>query len=295
MAVILARRAKFPIPLGKRFPGWAVVTGASCGLGKKAVLELGMQQFEGIVLHASPKSKDILLELAKEVSQRTEGKVKTKVVTADLSDSSQVSNMTKQLEDLSVSLLLNNAGFGANGQFDKVPLETQLTMISVNCSALLQLTHYVVQKHRAALSKAFNAEKRPQLAIVNISSIAAAPCGLPWQTTYAATKAFVSSFSHGIAHSLKDDSVRVLLVEPGTIVDTGFQERSRQPLHSGANSTNSVITAIIDNLKTPNAYHHIVPAFHDKITYYASKLLPDKLILKLGAKRGLKYSPEDLR
>ena len=254
-----------------------------------------MEGFEGIVLHASPKSKSVLEELATEISESTNKLVKTKVVVADLSDENQVSNMLSQLEGIRISLLINNAGFGANGQFDKIGLQTQLSMISVNCSALLHLTHYVVQKHRKALETTQKDGKSPHLAIVNISSIAAAPCGLPWQTTYAATKAFVSSFSHGIAHSLRDDNVRVLLVEPGTIPNTGFQERSKQPIHSGSNSTESVVAAILGNLKDSKAYHHIVPAFHDLITCYGSKFLPDKLILRLGAKRGLKYSPVELR
>lgn len=254
-----------------------------------------MEGFDGIVLHASPKSQSILEELATEIRESTNQRVKTKIVVADLSDENQVSNMTSQLEGIRVSFLMNNAGFGANGQFDKIALETQLSMISVNCSALLHLTHYVVQKHRKALESTKKGGKAPHLAIVNISSVAAAPCGLPWQTTYAATKAFVSSFSHGIARSLRDDNVRVLLVEPGTIPNTGFQERSKQPIHSGSNSTESVVAAILANLKNPASYHHIVPSLHDLITYYGSKFLPDELVLRLGASRGLKYSPVELR
>jgi short-subunit dehydrogenase len=256
---------------------------------------LATQQFDGLVLHASPKSKDTLEELEKEVNQISNGRVKTRVVLADLSDPVHVSFMISSINDLKISFLLNNAGFGANGQFDKISLDTQLKMIAVNCSALVQLTHFVVQKHRESLNASKNDSKKSSLAIVNISSVAAAPCGLPWQTTYAATKSFVSSFSNGIAYSLKDDGVKVLLVEPGTIVDTGFQDRSMQPKHSGSNTPQSVISSIIDNLNTSNSYHRIVPAFHDKITYYASKFLPDRIILKLGAKRGLKYSPEELR
>lgn len=253
-----------------------------------------MEQFDGIVLHASPKSRKLLEDLAQTISQSGEGRTKTRVVCADLSSAEAVSALVDQVKDLKISVLLNNAGYGANGQFDKVDLSSQLKMISVNCSALLQLTHHVVAQHRKNLESTPQNSK-PAIAVVNIGSIAAAPCGLPWQTTYAATKAFVSSFSHGIAYSLKQDNVRVVLIEPGTIVDTEFQERSKQPKHSGANTCESVIRAMMDKLLRPSSNYHLVPAFHDNITYYASKFLPDKLILKLGAKRGLEYSPAELR
>lgn len=252
------------------------------------------------MLHASHRSQKALEELAKEIHQATEGRVKTKIVMGDLSVSEEVTAIVEQLKDLNITLLINNAGFGANGQFDKIELALQLKMISVNCSSLLQLSHHVVERHRERItpSSAKNGSKaanQPRLAIVNVGSIAAAPCGLPWQTTYAATKAFVSSFSHGIGYSLRGDGVRVLLVEPGTIEDTAFQVRSEQPLHSGANTSESVVRAIIQRLETPGSSDHLVPAFHDRITYYASKFLPDRLILRLGAKRGLKYSPADKR
>lgn len=252
---------------------------------------------EGVVLHASPKSQEALEKLAEEINQATNGRVKTRVVTGDLSDEQQVASIIDRIKDLKISILVNNAGFGANGQLDKIPVETQLTMISVNCSALLQLTHHVVSQHRKRLEASKNPEEGGErLAIVNLGSIAAAPCGLPWQTTYAATKAFVSSFSHGIAYSLKNDGVKVVLVEPGTIVDTAFQTRSEQPEHGGHNTPTSVVTSFLDVLQRPySPNYHIIPATHDKVTYYASKFLPDWLILMLGAKRGLKYSPADKR
>lgn len=251
------------------------------------------------MLHASTKSQKALEALAKEIHEITEGRVKTKIIMGDLSIPEEVSAITEQLKGLDITILINNAGFGANGQFDKIGLDVQLKMIAVNCASLLQLSHYVVERHRermtASVAKGVHKRDVTKLAIVNLGSIAAAPCGLPWQTTYAATKAFVSSFSHGIAYSLKGDAVRVLLVEPGTIEDTAFQQRSEQPLHSGANTSESVVRAIIQRLETPASSNHLVPAFHDRITYYASKFLPDRLILRLGAKRGLKYSPVDKR
>lgn len=252
------------------------------------------------MLHASQRSEKALQELAQEIQQASNGQVKTKIVMGDLSVPEEVNSIIDQIKSLNITLLINNAGFGANGQFDKIALDIQLKMIAVNCSALLQLSHHAVERHRSRLTT-FNAKKDaagasgPRLAIVNLGSIAAAPCGLPWQTTYAATKAFVSSFSHGIGYSLKGDGVRVLLVEPGTIADTSFQARSEQPEHSGANTSESVVQAIIKRLETPNSSDHLIPANYDKITYYGSKFLPDRLILRLGAKRGLKYSPADKR
>lgn len=254
------------------------------------------EQVEGIVLHSTERSKKVLEGLAIEINKTTGGRVKTRVVTADLSSASEVADLIDQIQDLAISVLINNAGFGANGQFDKIPADTQLRMISVNCSALLQLTHHVVEQHRKRLLASSAASTQPRLAVVNVGSLAGAPCGLPWQTTYAATKAFVSSFSHGIAYSLRHDGVRVLLVEPGTIVDTQFQQRSEQPKHGGANTTDSVLGKTFALLRDPHStQYHVIPSLHDYITYYASKFLPDWLILKLGAKRGLKYSPERLR
>jgi short-subunit dehydrogenase len=262
-------------------------------------LSLAQEKVDGIVLHASPKSKETLKELADRVKTETEGTVKTRIVVGDLAQESQVSAIIEQVKDIPVSILINNAGFGANGQFDKIPIETQLKMIAVNCSSLVQLTHHVVEQHRKRMSTknpSSSTSTPRRIAVANIGSLAAAPAGLPWQTTYAASKAFVSSFTHGIAYSLKEDGVKVVLIEPGTVVDTAFQERSKQPKHSGANTPTSVVARTLDALRNPlYGDYHIIPSIHDAITYYGSKLLPDRMIIKMAASRGLKYSPEELR
>lgn len=105
---------------------------------------------------------------------------------------------------LAISALVNNAGFGSTGAFLDLPVEKEVEMVELNCTALLELCHRFGRDMR----------ERKQGRILNIASTAAFQPG-PFMSTYYATKAFVVSFSEGLAHELKGTGVTVTCYCPG--------------------------------------------------------------------------------
>ena len=115
---------------------------------------------------------------------------------------------------LEVSALVNNAGYGSTGAFLNLPVEKEVEMVQLNCTALLELSHRFGQDMRA----------RKQGRILNIASTAGFQPG-PYMATYYATKAFVVSFSEALAHELKGSGVTVTCHCPGATA-TQFASRA---------------------------------------------------------------------
>lgn len=105
--------------------------------------------------------------------------------------------------------MINNAGFGSVGEFCALPTERELAMVELNVKALVHLTSYFVR--RWAGSKTSLTRRR---SVVNIASTAAFQ-PLPYMATYAATKAFVVSFSYALSLELEARNIQLLVVCPG--------------------------------------------------------------------------------
>lgn len=179
---------------------YALVTGASQGLGKEFAIEL-----------ASRKINTILVSLPNENLQALSQEiiacygVDSKYFELDLTDTKTLLNFTKQInEAYSLFMLINNAGIGGSNRFDMIETHTIIDIIQVNILALSVLTHKLLP----------NLLRQPRGYILNVSSIAAcAPIG--FKTVYPASKAFVYSFSLGLSEELKKTSVSVSVVNPG--------------------------------------------------------------------------------
>jgi uncharacterized protein len=182
----------------------ALVTGASDGIGQGFARALAAR---GVELVVTARREDRLHRLAAELP------VDVEVVAGDLADPRVRAVLAERLRDPErpVDLLVNAAGFGAYGSFvDLDPVGAQ-TMIAVNLAALVELTH-------AALAGQL---ERGHGAVVNVGSIAGYVPG-PFGAVYAASKAFVASFTQAVHEELRGSDVRVMLLAPG-VTDTGFQ------------------------------------------------------------------------
>lgn len=186
----------------------AVITGASSGIGAEFARQLALDSsIDEIWLIA--RSKKGLEKTATEIA------TKTRIIPMDLSERSSFQSLAELLkqENYAVSALVNSAGFGKNGDFRELDLNEQLSMIDVNCRAVVQMTQTVVPF------------MGPGSIIYNISSISGfAPLGA--FAIYGASKAFVNSFSIAIRSELSPKDIQVLTVAPGS-VDTNFQTISR--------------------------------------------------------------------
>ncbi|MEM7594991.1 MAG: SDR family oxidoreductase [Cyanobacteria bacterium P01_A01_bin.83] len=192
----------------------ALITGASSGIGEVFARELASKQTD-LVLVA--RSQDKLEQLAIEL--RDKYQIKTVIIAQDLTEANSGKSIfdvvTKQ--GLTIDLLINNAGFGDYGAFSDRPLDKQLAMIQLNIAAVVELTGWFLPLM----------QQRRDGAIVNISSIAGFQ-PIPFMSVYAATKAFVLSFSEALWSENKDLGVKVLAVCPGP-TESKFFDRADFP------------------------------------------------------------------
>ena len=177
----------------------AVVTGASSGMGREFVLQL-TQYVEVEQIWVIARRAEALESLAKEVS------VPLQVLALDLcrEDSYQVYARKLEEEKPDVKLLVNAAGFGKFGAYDKVPLEDDLRMIDLNCKALVAMTRLTLP-YMAAGSH-----------ILQLDSLSAFQ-PVPYITTYGASKAFVLSYSRAMNQELKPRGIRMMAMNPGWV------------------------------------------------------------------------------
>ncbi|NVO21577.1 MAG: SDR family NAD(P)-dependent oxidoreductase [Bacteroidetes bacterium] len=181
---------------------YAVVTGASQGLGKAFASELAEQGFN-LVLVSLPgqQLQDLSLKLA-----NLHG-IKTAYYETDLAVSKNVIDLGKWInENFQVFMLINNAGTGGSGKFANASVEYLQSVLQLNVMATSILTHELLP----------NLSARKQSYILNVSSMAAfTPTG--FKTVYPASKSFVHSFSRGLYEELKHSNVFVSVVNPGAM------------------------------------------------------------------------------
>ena len=191
--------------------GWAIVTGASGGMGAaftRALAERGQP-----VLAVGRAER--LSRLAARV--RASGEV-IETLAADLATPEGVETVVARARALGdVELLVNNAGLSTSGPFLEQSADREIESIRVNVEALYRLTRAILPGMVA----------RNRGGVLNIASIVAFQA-IPYWTTYAATKAFVLAFGEGLAYELRDSGVRVVTVCPG-FTSTGLYADSGVP------------------------------------------------------------------
>ena len=179
----------------------ALITGASAGLGEGFARALAA---EGTTLILTARRVDRLESLATEL--RAAHGVTVHVFAADLADPDGPTTLIAAIAAaaLPVDVLINNAGFGARGDFADLDSALQLGMIDLNCRALMELCHAVLP----------GMIERRSGGILNVASTASFQPG-PWMAVYYATKAFVLSFSEALHDEVRGQGVHVAALCPG--------------------------------------------------------------------------------
>lgn len=175
----------------------AIVTGASSGMGREFVLQLS-QYVQVDEIWAIARRGDALKALKAAVPVRA--------VPLDLCDSDSFVRLASLLEQEKpeVKLLVNAAGFGKFGRFDKIPLEEECRMIDLNCKALVAMTRLVLPYMCRGSH------------ILQLDSLSAFQ-PVPYITTYGATKSFVLSYSRAMNRELRDTGIRMMSMNPGWV------------------------------------------------------------------------------
>ncbi|TGK09882.1 SDR family oxidoreductase [Leptospira fletcheri] len=178
----------------------AVVTGASAGIGYEIAKLAASDGYDLILVARNSKA---LTKVKKELESMG---AQADILVMDLSDPKSPKKIYEfaRKKKAIVDLLVNNAGFGTNGRFDKLDLEEELSLIQVNVVSLVALTHLflrdMIDRHSGK--------------ILNVASTAAFQPG-PMMSDYYASKAYVLSFSEGISEELKKEGVTVTCLCPG--------------------------------------------------------------------------------
>ena len=203
-----------------RYGGWAVVTGASSGIGRECALWLAHTGLK-VVLVARREAD--LQALATEITARDA--VEVRVVAADLAGPAGLAAVESATAGLDVGLLVAAAGFGSAGAFLDTGLSDELNMLDVNCRAVLIQSRHFGERFA----------RRGRGGLVLFGSLVGFQ-GAPLAANYAATKAYVQTLAEGLHVELAPRGVDVLAAAPGP-VRSGFGARARMTMGAADNPT----------------------------------------------------------
>jgi short-subunit dehydrogenase len=190
---------------------YALITGASGGIGLE-LARIAASNHMNLILLA--RNADKMMQLRKELEERYP--IKVLAIGCDLTDPETVEKIRTLLNGRGIvpDVLINNAGFGMFGTFDRIGADSEEDMIQLNITSLTELTKIVYRKMRS----------RGSGKILNVSSIAGFMPG-PGMAVYHATKAYVLSFSEALAAEAKGSGVSVTVLCPGP-TETNFENRA---------------------------------------------------------------------
>lgn len=244
---------------------WALVTGASAGIGEAFAHQLAAR---GMNLVVSARREDRLRALA--AGLQGAHRIAAVPVVGDLGQPGQAGRLWAEASSgRAIDLLVNNAGFGAHGPFDEIPLERQVEMVQVNCTAVLELAHHALRSMRG----------RGTGGIINVASIAAFQ-PVPNLATYAASKAFVLALSQAMWAETRGTGVRVLALCPGR-TPTEFQAiagTGKADSAFGVRTAEEVAAAGLRALEQDESYE--VPGLENYLATWLVRLLPGSVVTR---------------
>lgn len=249
---------------------WAVVTGASKGLGYAYCQELLKKGYH--VLGVSRNAQNIL-SLQKEYPE-----LRVRACDLDLSSIENVYKLYDLTKELNVALLINNAGYGVWGKFQESSLDSELNMLTLNIDALHILTKLFTQRFLR-----YNFGR-----VINIASMSAFTPG-PGFASYYASKSYVLRLSTAVNYELRREKskVRVVSICPGPL-KTGFWDRSKandetQEYKSGIPVINVDVYAkkSLEKALKVNRKNYIIIGFWNRMTRFFMAVCPKSWSLKL--------------
>src|SRR2546421_2507625 len=244
-----------------------LITGASSGIGEAFARKLAARG-HNLLLVARTEEKLVMLcsELGRIQS------IRAQYVAMDLAEPDAPARLFEETQqrDLQIDFLINNAGFGSMGDFAKLDLERELNMIDLNIGALVELTHRFLQPMR----------ERRSGRIINVASTAGFQA-VPFMTTYAATKAFVLSFSEALWEENRPYGIRVMALCPG-VTETNFSEASRmqRPPARTSQTPDEVVDTALRALKRRKS--SVISGWTNFMAVEAESVVPRQFIFKTG-------------
>ncbi len=240
----------------ERYGPWALITGASDGIGRALTTQIAA---EGINVVLVARGEDRLHALAAEL--HTQYGVETMVLAVDLADPAAGDTIEALTKPLDVGLVVLAAGFGTTRHRPRDTLADELELIAVNITAVMRLSHTFAGRLAA----------RGNGGILLFGSIVGWQ-GVPGQANYAASKAYVQSLAEGLHDELGPHGIHVLAVAPGP-VKSGFGARAGLSMTS-ATATDVVATV---TLKALGRRRTVIPGGRGKFLTAALTPLPRRM------------------
>jgi len=221
---------------------------------------------------------DRLTALASELEKTFS--VQTRVVEEDLANAEGAERVARAVSDLQIAVLVNNAGFGAAGRFDKLQAERLRDMVTVNCVAPMLLARRILPRM----------QERGRGALIFTGSVAGRQ-PLPLHGVYAATKAFDLLLGEALSVEQRRFGIDVLVVEPGS-TDTEFHGVAGELAHEGDSPAAVVETALEALGRQPS----VVSGWWNWLRANAAqRIAPRSLVVHLAHEYTRRQTPEDLQ
>ncbi len=252
---------------------WALITGASAGIGAALAEELAAG---GAKLVLTARRKDRLEELARRLAAKY--KSNTEVFPADLaapSSPEKIFSFTKD-KGIEIDLLINNAGFGRYGEFPSAEKQQLLDMVQVNCGAVVHLTHLYLPEMIAR-------RRGDVLILASTASFQA----VPYISTYAATKAFDLLFAEGLAEEMKPYGIRVCALCPGSTESEFHTVSGQEKFIRKTETAAKVARTGLKALAAGKSY--VISGLGNYFGTHGERLVPRRFVTRVAARM---FKPE---
>eukprot|EP01100_Stratorugosa_tubuloviscum_P005851 TRINITY_DN2575_c2_g1_i1.p1 TRINITY_DN2575_c2_g1~~TRINITY_DN2575_c2_g1_i1.p1 ORF type:complete len:298 (+),score=132.49 TRINITY_DN2575_c2_g1_i1:63-956(+) len=252
-----------------KYGSWALITGASSGLGKEFAIAIAKHGVNCILVGRNIEQLELVSQQLKQ-----QASIQTQCIQIDLSTNEGIANLIEEIKRLDIAILVNNAGRGYVGHMYTQSTQILQQLVTLNCTAPVALTSAILPKMY---------EKRKGAIIFVSSTSAFQP--IPLHAVYSASKSFISQLGIALWDECSQASktgIDIVTVEPGTIIDTQFRTSSGTQPHGGIKAQ-KVVQAALTALALKD--HSIIPGCFDKLRAIIVSLLPRAFVASLARKR----------
>jgi uncharacterized protein len=245
---------------------YALITGASKGIGKELSLQLAAKGYSLLLV---ARAEQELKELCQEI--KTKSNFDAVYLALDLSTAGAADKIMQWIQEggFDVNILINNAGYGQWGAFADQTLEAQQTMLQVNMGVLVELTYKMIPMLRTK-QKAY---------IMNTGSTTAFQA-IPTFGLYAASKSFVHSFTRSLHHEMMGSNISVTLLSPGTtrsnFVNRADMDHVKETAEKVAMNPDAVAKSGLDAMFAGKI--ETIPGFINQISVFSLRFSPRKMV-----------------
>ena len=258
---------------------YALITGAAKGIGAAIAAQMARKGYDLMLVDIDGAE----LEITKaKINEKTTVAVHALQLDLSLPDcAKKIIEWTSPYHN-ELNVVINNAGYGVNGAFEKLPIEEHVNIVDVNIKAQLKIAHAFIPVLRR-FNKAY---------LMNVGSTTCFQ-SVPYMSIYAASKAFVMSFTRSLRFELKDSPISVSCLIPGS-TDTDFVNRARMNEHARKTATRYYMTpetvgkiAVIGMFKGKS---EIIPGVSNKLHSVLPKFFPKSFVERIA---GNIYRPKE--